>query len=60
MAISQPTANAERSAHTAWAGPLASGEGTVTSGNGLPVTWAARTRGEHDATPQRLEGTSDE
>ena len=35
MAISQPTANAERSAHTVWAGPLASGEGTVTSGNRL-------------------------
>ena len=43
MAISQPTANAERSAHTAWAGPLASGQGTATSGIGSPA-WAARTR----------------
>ena len=31
MAISQPTAIAERSAQATWTGPLASGEGTLTS-----------------------------
>ena len=48
MAISQPAAIAERSAHTIWTGRLARGQGTVTSGSGalqrLPVTWAARTQ----------------
>jgi osmotically inducible protein OsmC len=38
---------AERTAQAIWAGRLASGSGTVTSGSGalhsLPVTWAART-----------------
>ena len=59
MAISQPTAIAERSAQTIWTGPLASGEGTVTSGSGalegLPVTWAARTQAPHGMTsPEEL------
>ena len=59
MAISQPTAIAERSAQTTWTGPLASGEGTVTSGSGalqgLPVTWSARTREPHGMTsPEEL------
>ena len=59
MAISQPTAIAERSAQTTWNGPLPSGEGTVTSGSGalqgLPVTWAARTEASHGMTsPEEL------
>ena len=59
MAISQPTAIAERPAQTAWSGPLARGDGTVTSGSralqGLPVTWVARTREPHGMTsPEEL------
>jgi osmotically inducible protein OsmC len=48
MVIDQRTAIAERTATTLWKGDLAAGRGTVTSGSGalegLPVTWAARTR----------------
>ena len=59
VAISLPTAIAERSAHTTWTGGLAGGEGTVTSGSGalqgLPVTWAARTREPNGLTsPEEL------
>lgn len=54
MAISQPTAIAERSAQTIWSGRLANGQGTVTAGSGalqsLPVTWAARTSRSHGMT----------
>ena len=46
MTIAQRTSIAERTARTIWAGRLASGSGTVTSGSGaldgLPVTWASR------------------
>jgi osmotically inducible protein OsmC len=46
MTIAQRTSIAERTAQTIWAGRLASGSGTVTSGSGaldgLPVTWASR------------------
>jgi osmotically inducible protein OsmC len=59
MAISVPTAIAERSAQTIWSGRLTNGQGTVTSGSGalqgLPVTWAARTRAPHGMTsPEEL------
>jgi osmotically inducible protein OsmC len=59
MAISPPTAIAERSAQTIWTGRLASGEGTVTSGSGaltgLPVSWPARTQAHHGMTsPEEL------
>lgn len=46
MAIARHALIAERTAQAVWAGPLASGHGTVRSGTGaiddLPVTWAAR------------------
>jgi osmotically inducible protein OsmC len=47
MVVAQRIAIAERSARTTWAGGLATGRGSVTSGSEaldhLPVTWAART-----------------
>ena len=59
MAISQPTAIAERSAQTTWTGPLGKrrGHGHIGSGalEGLPVTWAARTQAPHGMTsPEEL------
>jgi osmotically inducible protein OsmC len=59
MAIAHSTSIAERTAQTIWSGPLATGQGTVTSGTGalrsLPVTWAARTqRPDGMTSPEEL------
>lgn len=59
MAIAQLPVIAERSAQTVWAGGLATGRGSLTSGSGalrdLPVTWASRTQQSNGGTsPEEL------